>query len=142
MSCVVRSYCYHYHYYYCYFVSQVDYATGYLGAYGVMLGLIARQRAAAEGTATAGFVVRASLCQTAMWMGGFGAQAPGAFDFFCRVTRLLWRSDRRSTTVGDLTYLPPDAAVRMSITPPRRHGLERWWPDNAPTDDLVVTKTA
>ena len=125
-------------------VSQVDYATGYLGAYGVLLGLLARQRAAGGGGGGGGgfggFVVRASLCQTAMWMGGFGARAPGALDFFCRVTRLLWCSDRRSTTVGDHTYLPADAAVRMSITPPRRHGFERWWPDDAPTDDLVVAK--
>ena len=78
---------------------------------------------AVAGAAAGGVVVRASLCQTAMWMGRLGARAPGPLDFFARVTRLLWRSDRRSTTVGDLTYLPPDAAVRMSITPPRRHGL-------------------
>ena len=75
-----------------------------------------------------------------MWMSSFGARAPGAWDFIKRVTRLLWLSDRRSTTVGDHTYLPPDVAVRMSITPPRRHGFERWWPDDAPTDDLVVNK--
>ena len=128
-------------------VSQVDYATGYIGAYGVILGLIERQRTAAATTAAGGIsptpcgvVVRCSLCQTAMWMSSFGARAPGAWDFIKRVTRLLWLSDRRSTTVGDHTYLPPDVAVRMSITPPRRHGFERWWPDDAPTDDLVVNK--
>lgn len=121
-------------------VSQVDYSTGYLGAYGVILGLLERQRAAVEGTPLAGIVVRTSLCQAATWMAEFGARAPGRFEWFKRVTRLLWLSDCRSSTVGDLTYLPPSVAVRMSITPPRRYGFERWWPDNAPTDDLVVKK--
>ena len=87
-----------------------------------------------------GVLVRASLCQAATWMAEFGARAPGRLEWFQRVTRLLWLSDARSTTVGDLTYLPPATAVRMSITPPLRHGFERWWPDDAPTDDLVVKK--
>jgi len=120
-------------------VSQIDYATGYLGAYAVLLGLIERQKAALDGQATAGGVVmRTSLCQAATWMASLGARAPSPLDWLCRVTRLLWLSDRRSTTVCDLTYLPPSVAVRMSITPPKRHGFERWWPDDAPTDDLVV----
>jgi len=119
-------------------VSQIDYATGYLGAYGAILGLLERERAAKASRQIEGVLVRTSLCQAATWMAEFGARAPGPFEWLCRVTRLLWLSDRRSTTVGDLTYLPPSTAVRMSITPPLRHGFERWWPDNAPTDDLVV----
>ena len=87
-----------------------------------------------------GVLVRTSLCQAATWMASLGARPPSRREWLGRVTRLLWASDRRSTTVGDLTYLPPDAAVRMSVTPPQRHGLERWWPDDAPTDDLVVPK--
>ena len=118
----------------------MDYATGYLGAYGVILGLIERQRAAAEDRPLQGVLVRTSLCQAATWMSQFGAKAPSALDFFCRVTRLLWLSDRRSQTVDDHSYLPPRECVRMSITPPRRHTFERWWPDDAPTDDLVVKK--
>ena len=121
-------------------VSQVDYATGFLGAYGVVLGLIERQLAAKQGRTLGGVLVRTSLCQAATWMASLGARPPSRLEWLGRVTRLLWASDRRSTTVGDLTYLPPDAAVRMSITPPRRHGLERWWPDDAPTDDLVVSE--
>ena len=119
-------------------VSQIDYCTGYMGAYAVILGLIERQQAALKGKATAGVVVHTSLCQAATWMAKLGARAPSRLDWLCRVTRLLWFSDRRSETVADLTYIPPSAAVRMSITPPRRHGFERWWPDDAPTDDLVV----
>ena len=121
-------------------VSQIDYATGYLGAYAVILALTERQLAAKNGKSVAGVLAHTSLCQAAMWMATFGARAPGRFEWISRVTRLLWLSDRRSTTVQDLTYLPPDTAVRMSITPPKRHGFERWWPDDAPTDDLVVKK--
>ena len=51
-------------------------------------------------------VVYASLCQTATWMMRLGAGCPGPFEYFRRVTRLLWRSDRKATTVGDMTYLP------------------------------------
>ena len=32
------------------------------------------------------------------------------------------------------------AAVEMGITPAKRHGFERWWPDDAPTEDLVPLK--
>ena len=119
-------------------VSQIDYCTGYIGAYAVILGLIERQQAALQGKATAGVVAHTSLCQAAMWMAKLGARAPTRLEWLSRVTRLLWWSDRRSQTVSDLTYIPPSAAVRMSITPPQRHCFERWWPDDAPTDDLVV----
>ena len=122
-------------------VSQIDYATGFLGAYGVILALIERQTAAKAGKALdKGALVHTSLVQAATWMAQFGARAPGRLEWLSRVTRLLWASDGRSTQVGDLTYLPPGSAVKMSITPPNRHCFERWWPDDAPTDDLVVAK--
>ena len=121
--------------------THTDYATGFLGAYGVILGLLERQAAAKEGKALArGVLVHTSLVQAATWMAGFGARAPGRLEWFLRVTRLLWHSDARSTKVADLSYLPPGTACRMSITPPNRHCFERWWPDDAPTDDLVVAK--
>ena len=120
--------------------SSVALPSADLGAYAILLGLLERQKAASEGKATAGVLLHTSLCQAATWMATLGARAPGRLDWLCRVTRLLWFSDQRSTTVSDLTYLPPTAAVRMSITPPKRHGFERWWPDDAPTDDLVVKK--
>jgi len=40
----------------------------------------------------------------------------------------------------DLSYLPMTAAVQMGLTPAKRHGFERWWPDDAPTEDLVPLK--
>ena len=43
-------------------------------------------------------------------MATLGAMAPGRFDWICRVTRLMWLSDRRSDTINDLTYLPPSVA--------------------------------
>ena len=86
-------------------VSQIDYATGYLGAYGAILGLLARQRAAKAGEALGGVVVRTSLCQAATWMAEFGAAPPGRLEWMQRVSRLLWLSDARSTTVGDITHL-------------------------------------
>ena len=107
----------------------------------MILGLLERQAAAKEGKALArGVLVHTSLVQAATWMAGFGARAPGRLEWFLRVTRLLWHSDARSTKVADLSYLPPGTACRMSITPPNRHCFERWWPDDAPTDDLVVAK--
>jgi len=116
------------------------YAQGFLGAYGVILALIDRQLAATEGRPWAGEVVFASLCQTSMWMALLGARCPSFFSYVARVTRLLWSSDRRATTVGDMTYLPMTAAVDMEITPAHRHSFERWWPDDAPTEDLVPIK--
>ncbi|KAL1508640.1 hypothetical protein AB1Y20_004736 [Prymnesium parvum] len=123
-------------------VSQIDYATGFLGAYGVILALIDRQIAAMEGKAFGGLAVYASLCQTATWMMRLGADCPGFFNYVYRVTRLLWRGDRHAVSIGDLRYIPLQAAVGMSITPPLRHGFERWWPDDSPTEDLVPVKTS
>ena len=119
---------------------RVAAAAGFLGAYGVILALIDRQLAAQEGRAWGGEVVYASLCQTATWMGLLGAKCPSFLSYLSRVTRLLWLSDRRATTVGDMTYMPTTEAVEMGITPAHRHGFERWWPDDAPTEDLVPVK--
>ena len=69
-----------------------------------------------------------------------GAHCPSLTSYLSRVTRLLFGSDKHTTTVEDLTYLPLGAAVSMSITPTKRHGFERWWPDDAPTEDLVPLK--
>ena len=121
-------------------VSQIDYATGFLGAYGVILALIDRQLAAKEGRSWGGTVVYASLCQTATWMALLGATCPSLLSYVSRVTKLLFCSDKKAVTVGDLTYLPLSAAVEMPITPAKRHGMERWWPDDAPTEDLVPLK--
>jgi len=121
-------------------VSQIDYATGFLGAYGVILALIDRQRAAIERRRVSGIMVYASLCQTATWMALLGAGCPGFLDYAQRVTRLMWDSDRKAVAIGDMRYMPMTAAVQMSITPPHRHCFERWWPDDAPTEDLVTSK--
>ena len=123
-------------------VSQIDYATGFLGAYGVILGLIDRQTAACERRPFGGLVVYASLCQTATWMMRLGAGCPAFLDYFVRVTKLLWFSDFKAATIGDLRYMPLQAAVAMSLTPPARHGFERWWQDDSPTEDLVPVKKA
>jgi len=122
-------------------VSQIDYATGFLGAYGVILALTDRQIAAKEGRPWAGETVYASLCQTATWMALLGAKCPGFWSYVLRVSRLLWRADKKRVTVADdLSYLPMTAAVEMGLTPAKRHGFERWWPDDAPTEDLVPLK--
>ena len=121
--------------------AQIDYATGFIAAYGAILALLDRQIAAVKGHRWGGEVVYASLCQTATWMALLGAGCPSFASYVSRVTRLLWRSDRHAVEVaGDMTYLPMTAAVQMSITPAKRHGFERWWPDDAPTEDLVPVK--
>ena len=122
-------------------VSQIDYATGFLGAYGVILALVDRQLAANEGRRFGGETVYASLCQTATWMALLGARMPNFFSYVFRVSRLLWRGDSKCVRVGtDLQSLPMTAAVGMDITPAKRHGYERWWDDTAPTEDLVPVK--
>ena len=89
-----------------------------LGAYGVILGLIDRQIAAAEGRAFGGLMVYASLCQTATWMMRLGAGCPGFFSYLTRVTRLLWFSDRKAVTIGDVRYIPLQALALASSSPP------------------------
>ena len=123
-------------------VSQVDYATGYLGALGAVLALTDRQQLAIAAEATAaseetpqrgpryGAVVRASLCQTATWMAKFGARMPTRAEFVWRVTRLLFGLGDKMRTEAGLTYLPPDESLKMSHTPPARlTGFNRWWTD-------------
>ena len=107
--------------------SQTDYATGFLGAFGVVRALHERQRAAAAGE-LAPMAVRASLCQAATWMQQYGARVPSRFDYVRRVTRLLFRLGGRMETAGNLRYLP--LALELSETPPARaDGFRRWWID-------------
>lgn len=73
-------------------------------------------------------------------MATLGAAIPNFFSYLSRITKLLWASDRKAVTIEDLTYLPLSAAVDMPLTPAKRHGFERWWPDDAPTEDLVPLK--
>lgn len=88
--------------------SVCDYLTGYLAARGVMEALIRR---ADEGGS---WHVRASLCQTGMWLARMGgideSPAPEEPDLFddLLVTR--------ETVFGTLRHLPP--AVRLDLTPP------------------------
>jgi len=139
-------------------VSQVDYATGYLGALGVVLALTDRQALAQEyadqaaagggfgsagsgsgsGAAAArppfrrrrGSVVRASLCQTATWMAQFGSRLPSRLQHAARITRLLFGLGDRMVTAGGSRYLPAQGALSLSLTPPSRaEGFHRWWAD-------------
>ena len=119
-------------------VSQVDYATGYLGALGAVLALTDRQQLAIaeeeeqEATVSSrrGAVVRASLCQTATWMAKFGARMPVRSEFVWRVTRLMFGLGHKMVTEAGLTYLPPHESLGMSHTPPARlTGFNRWWTD-------------
>ena len=110
--------------------SQTDYATGFLGAFGVVRALTERQLAAERGE-LAPMRVRASLCQAATWMAQFGARLPTFRDYAKRITRLLFKLDGRMRVDGNLKYLP--LALTMSETPPARvTGFARWW-----TDDVV-----
>ena len=132
-------------------VSQVDYATGYLGALGAVLALTDRQllaleeddedrndpdrarrtsRENGENGPRRGAIVRASLCQTATWMAKFGARMPTRSDFVWRVTRLMFGLGDKVVTEAGLTYLPPHESLMMSHTPPARlTGFHRWWTD-------------
>jgi crotonobetainyl-CoA:carnitine CoA-transferase CaiB-like acyl-CoA transferase len=107
-------------------VSQIDYATGFLGAYAVMLGLAQRQLAAMRGEAIRGVHVRVSLCGTATWMSQYGATCPSPLQYLARITRLLFGCGDRPVRAGNMTYLP--SPIRMSATPPTRvAGFHRWW---------------
>ncbi|WP_256369755.1 CoA transferase [Tropicimonas sp. IMCC6043] len=90
--------------------SCCDYLTGYLAARGVMEALLRRSR---EGGS---WHVRASLCQTGMWLTRLGTvpehMAPAEPDLF---EDLLVES---RTPFGRLRHLPP--VTDMDITPPRR----------------------
>lgn len=92
--------------------SVCDYLTGYLAARGVMEALLRR---ATEGGS---WHVRASLCQTGMWLARMGqldeTAAPVEPDLF---DDLLVE---RETAFGRLRHLPP--ALKMEATPPRWKG--------------------
>jgi crotonobetainyl-CoA:carnitine CoA-transferase CaiB-like acyl-CoA transferase len=89
--------------------SVCDYLTGYLAARGAMEALL--RRAVEGGT----WHVRASLCQTGMWLARMGrvneSAVPKEPDLF---EDLLVE---RETAIGRLRHLPP--ALRMHLTPPR-----------------------
>ena len=114
----------------CGLVSQIDYCTGYMGAYAVLLGLIERQQAAVQGKATAGVVVRTSLCQAPV-MSKLGARAPAASNGSV-ASRGCSGAATSSQTVS--TSRTSSDCRRASITPPQRplDGGRR----DAPTDDL------
>jgi crotonobetainyl-CoA:carnitine CoA-transferase CaiB-like acyl-CoA transferase len=86
-----------------------DYTTGYLAAYGTMLALARRVR---EGGS---WRVRASLCQTAMWIERLGASCdPDAASGIGSPGDLLMESE---TPFGLITHLRPP--VTLSETPAR-----------------------
>ncbi len=86
-----------------------DYTTGYLAAYGAMIALTRRAR---EGGS---WLVRASLCQTAMWIGRLGAGCdPSAATGVGEVSDLLMTT---ATPFGEVTHLRP--AAQLSATPGR-----------------------
>jgi crotonobetainyl-CoA:carnitine CoA-transferase CaiB-like acyl-CoA transferase len=86
-----------------------DYTTGYLAAYGAMAALARR---AQEGGS---WLVRASLCQTGMWLAGLGATCdPDAATGVGDPADLLTETD---TPHGRLTHLAP--VEELSETPTR-----------------------
>ena len=93
-------------------ISALDYSTGYLAAFGVMIALARRAR---EGGS---YHVRVSLAQTARWLTSMplldaGQVAQAASDLpEERIDALSMRSD---TPFGPLTYLAP--IVQLSETP-------------------------
>ena len=89
--------------------AATDYTTGYLAAFGVISALARR---AVEGGS---WLVRASLCQTGMWLTRLGAdqnpaEAVGLGDVAARLSH-------RDTSWGRLSHLAP--VVEMEHTPPR-----------------------
>lgn len=86
-----------------------DYTTGYLAAYGAMTALTRQMR---EGGS---WHVRASLCQTAMWIERTGAVLdPGAASGLGNTADLTTTTE---TPWGRLVHLTP--AASMTGTPPR-----------------------
>jgi crotonobetainyl-CoA:carnitine CoA-transferase CaiB-like acyl-CoA transferase len=89
--------------------AATDYNTGYLAALGTMVALARRAR---EGGS---WLVRASLCQTGMWLERMTrAESPGAGLSAEQVRPYLTRSD---TPFGKLSHLGP--IVELSETPAR-----------------------
>jgi crotonobetainyl-CoA:carnitine CoA-transferase CaiB-like acyl-CoA transferase len=89
--------------------AATDYTTGYLAAFGALTALARRAR---EGGS---WHVRASLCQTAMWLTRLGADLdPAAASGLGDVASRLVQTD---TAWGRLAHLGP--VVEMEHTPPR-----------------------
>jgi len=89
--------------------AATDYTTGYLAAFGVISALARR---ASEGGS---WLVRASLCQTAMWLTRLGAELdPAAATGLGNVASRLGSTH---TAWGHLTHLAP--VVEMAHTPAR-----------------------
>jgi crotonobetainyl-CoA:carnitine CoA-transferase CaiB-like acyl-CoA transferase len=87
--------------------AATDYNTGYLAALGTMIALARRAR---EGGS---YLVRASLCQTGMWLERLTrCESPGAGLSAEQVRPFLTRSD---TPFGKLSHLGP--IVELSETP-------------------------
>lgn len=87
-------------------VPACDYATGYLAALGTMAALLRRAR---EGGS---YLVRASLCQTAMWLASLGARCdPAAHTGFGETREWMQETD---TAFGRLTHLAPVAQLSVS----------------------------
>jgi crotonobetainyl-CoA:carnitine CoA-transferase CaiB-like acyl-CoA transferase len=95
-------------------VSAIDYLTGYLMAFGVMVALARRAR---EGGS---WLVRSSLAQTGRWLIGRGEVPEAALEHvpneFTSAELERW-TIASNTPVGRLHHLGP--VVRLSETPPR-----------------------
>ena len=112
-------------------VSVLDYVTGYLAAFGVMVAL---GRRAQEGGS---YHVRVSLAQTGRWLTGLGRVAPdrvAAAPANLAPERLAALSMTSETPFGRLRHLAP--VVQLSETParwerpavPLDHDEPRWLP--------------
>ncbi|MDR3511311.1 MAG: CoA transferase [Caulobacteraceae bacterium] len=90
-----------------------DYTTGYLAALGC---LIALKRRALHGGS---YLVRASLCQTGMWIRRLGYADAGRLDRVVPLgpEEIAGYAIRSETGYGPMRHLRP--AVRMTATPPR-----------------------
>ena len=112
-------------------VAVCDYITGYLAALGAMVAL--RRRAQEGGS----YHVRASLCQTALWVQEFG-RYPAIPDVALGDTsRWMTQTD---TPFGRLRHLTP--VVQLAETPARWSGPpvppgthRPVWPDRRPPQD-------
>ncbi len=87
-------------------VQAIDYASGYLGAFGVMEAL--RRRATEGGS----WLVRLSLLQTRNWIDDFGRATPSD-DGNDDLSDIMLRTE---SPFGTVTHLGP--TVQMSETPP------------------------
>lgn len=90
-----------------------DYTTGNLAALGCLIAL--KRRALFGGS----YLVRASLCQTGMWVRGLGYAGPERLERVQALApdEIAGYSQRSETGYGPMTHLRP--AVRLSRTPAR-----------------------